>query len=221
MSTDDPTRRSDVRAGVPTGAVPSHAAPVEHDLPPGRPSLARRHRPDFTTAGVFGSGFRTLIDLALVPVDGHIVLEFADARTLRFVPTSTGWLCTAGPLHTLTVDDRTWRLGLDAARGAATARFDELGRLTAWISRAASIRLRRDAAGRAISIDDGGHRLHLDWADGSIAQAATDRGQTVTYRYEIDRDGLRRLVRVHRPDGVVSYTWVGGRARRRHLAAVG
>ena len=206
---------------MPAGAVPSRAAPVEHDLPPGRPSLARRHRPDLAMPGVFGSGFRSLIDLALVPVDGHVVLEFADARRLRFVPTSSGWLCTAGPLHTLTVADRTWHLTLDADHGAATAGFDELGRLTAWTSDAGSVRLHRDERGRAISIDDGGHRLHLAWADDVITQASTDRGHTVTYRYEVDRDGLRRLVRVHRPDGVVSYTWAGGSARRRHLAAVG
>ena len=221
MSADDPTRRPGVRAGAPTGADPPDPAPVEHDLPAGHPSMARRHRRDLTTAGVFGSGFRSLIDLALVPVDGHVIVEFPEGPTLRFVPTSTGWLCTAGPLHTLTVADRTWHLALDAARNAATARFDELGRLAAWTSDANQVRLRRDERGRAISIDDDGHRIDIDWADDVIARATTDRGQTVTYRYEIDRDGLRRLVRVHRPDGIVSYTWTDGSARRRHLRAVG
>lgn len=221
MSTDDPTRRSDVRAGVPTGAVPPSAAPVEHDLPVGRPSLARRYRPDLTTAGVFGCGFRALIDLALAPVDGHVVVDFPDARTLRFVPTSHGWLCTAGPLHTLTVVDRTWQLDIRASRGTATARFDELGRLTAWSSSAGAIRLRRDRRGRTISIDDAGHRLHLGWADDVIAQASTEHGLTVTYRYDVDRAGVRRLTQVRRPDGVVLYAWSDGNAHRRHLAAVG
>lgn len=221
MSTDDPTRRSDVRAGVPTGAVPSRTAPVEHDLPAGGPSLARRHRPDVSTPGVFGSGFRSLLDLALAPVDGHVVVEFPDARTLRFVPTSRGWLCTAGPLHELTVAERTWHLTLDIGHHAADARFDEAGRLTAWTSSVGSVRLRRDRRGRTISIDDGSHRVHLDWADDVITQASTDRGLTVTYRYASDESGHPRLIRVHRPDGVVSYTWSGCHARRRHLAAVG
>jgi hypothetical protein len=221
MSTDDPTRRTDVRAGVPTGAVPPIAAPVEHDLPAGRPSLARRYRPERPTPGVFGSGFRALIDLALQPVDGHVVVEFPDARCLRFVPTSQGWLCTAGPLHALTVVHRHWQLALDVGRHGATAQFDELGRLSAWTSSAGSIRVRRDRRGRAIAIDDHGHRLHLDWADDVVAQASTERGHTVAYEYGVDRTGAQRLTRVHRHDGVVSYTWNDGRACRRHLASVG
>lgn len=219
MFADVPTRRSDVRDGVPTGAVPHSAAPVEHDLPAGRPSLARRHRPDVSTPGVFGAGFRTLIDLALVAVDGHVVVEFADARTLRFVPTSRGWLCTAGPHHALSVVDRTWHLALDVDDGRATARFDGLGRLTAWTSEVGSIELRRDAHGRVVTLDDGGRRLHLDWADDVISRAATEHGHVATYRYELDTAGTRRLARVHRPDGVVSYSWSGNSVRRRHLAA--
>ncbi|MEZ5294831.1 MAG: hypothetical protein R2697_00735 [Ilumatobacteraceae bacterium] len=179
-----------MRAGVPTGAVPPSAAPVEHDLPAGRPSLARRHRPDVSTPGVFGVGFRTLIDLALVAVDGHVVVEFADARTLRFVPTSRGWLCTAGPHHALSVVDRTWHLALDVDDGRATARFDELGRLTAWTSEVGSIELRRDAHGRVVTLDDGGRRLHLDWTDDVISRAATEHGHVVTYRYRA-RHGRR------------------------------
>ena len=206
---------------MPIGAVPSHAAPIEHDLPSGRPSLARRHRPDASEPGVFGAGFRSLIDLALVPVDGHVVVEFADARTLRFVPTSRGWLCTAGPHHTLSVIDRTWYLVLDVTHDRATARFDGLGRLASWTSEAGSIGLRRDTRGRVVTLDDGGHGIHLDWTDDVIGRATSDRGHIVTYRYELDSEGIRRLARVDRPDGVVSYSWSGNSVRRRHLAATG
>ena len=204
---------------MPTGAVSSRTAPVEHDLRADRPALARSYRPDLTTPGVFGCGFRTLIDLALKAVDGHVVVDFPDGRRLRFVPTSRGWLCTAGPRQSLTVDGRAWHLLIETRLGAATAQFDRLGRLAAWTSPAGSIGVRRDERGCAISIVDGGDRLGLGWTDGVITRATTGRGQTVSYRYDVDRAGERRLTRVHRPDGVVSYTWTGGTARRAYRAA--
>lgn len=219
-TTEVPTRRSDVRVGVPTGAVPPNAAPVEHDLPGEHPVLARRYRAGDVRTGAFGRGFRTLLDLALVPVDGHVVVEFPDRRSLRFVPTSTGWLCTAGPHHELTVAEHTWRLAIDTGGRAGVAEFDERGHLTAWSSPAASVLLRRDRRGRAIAIDDGRHRLELAWDGGHVVQVTTGRGQTATYAYGTGGAALHRLVRVRRPDGVVSYSWHDGCATRRHLAAV-
>lgn len=221
MSPDAFAPGADVRAGVPAGAVPPNAAPAEHDLPVGGPALARIYRPDHLRGGAFGPGFRTLLDLSLVAVDGHVVVELPDRHRLRFVPTSHGWMCTAGPHHSLAVDDRTWRLTIDAGRRAATAEFETHGLLTSWTSDAAAVRLARDQRGRAIAVDDGRHRLHLAWVDDRIVQATTDRGHTATYEYGTAGASAGRLVRVRRPDGVVTYVWRDGTASRRHLAAVG
>ena len=215
MSTDVPTRRSDVRVGVPTGAAPPAAAPVEHDLA-GLP-LGRAHRPG--PSGAFGPGFWSSVDMALVPAEGTVVAHLADRR-LRFVPTSHGWVCSAGPHHRLTVADRTWRLEVGTGRRTACATFDGHGLLSTWSSDSGSLRLRRDARRRVIAIDHDAGRLQLDWADDRVVQVAASDGRVATYTYGSHGASTGRLVSVRRPDGVVSYRWAGEHATRRHLAAL-
>jgi YD repeat-containing protein len=197
-------------AEVPMEAAVS-AGFAEHDL---GSSFVRLHRPDERRRGAFGPSFRTVVDAAVTADDGCAVVSLPTGR-LRFVPTSTGWLCTAGPLHRLDVDTDGWRLH---TTGRATLTFDRVGRLRSWRSPTRRLDAVADSSGRVIRLHDrlARRRLHLDWTGDAVAQISDDSGTTATYTYGVADDELGRLVRVRRPDGVVTYRWSGDVAHRHH-----
>ena len=201
------------RVPEPSAAAGGPGGFVEHDLGGGS-SFVRLHRPDEGRHGAFGPGFRTVVDVELVADDGCAVVSLPAGR-LRFLPTSTGWLCTAGPLHRLDADTDGWRVH---TTGGAMLAFDRRGRLRSWRSPTRHLDTVTDSSGRVIRLHDrlARRRLHLDWTGDAVAQISDDSGTTATYTYDVLDAALGRLVRVRRPDGVVTYRWCGGVAHRTH-----
>jgi len=150
---------------------------VEHDLPSSGPVLARTHRPDRHLPGVFGPGFWTVLDVGLRASDGVVSVGLPSGDELRFVPTSTGWLCTAGPHHHLVSLDDQWRLTCVRQLDIV---FDRDGRWCRWQTGDARFDIARDSVGHPVTLTDASRRrFHLDWVDDRIAQVATDAGATV------------------------------------------
>ena len=177
---------------------------VEHDLP-GAP-LRRTYRAGAAEPGAFGVGFRSAVDLQLRAVDGHVCVSAATGDDLRFVPTSTGWLCTAGPIHRLTASGVGWSLVVDRH---SQIEFDLAGRPRAWRTASGLLDTVVDGRGRIVVLRDRtAHRdLHLDWDGAHVVQVATSDGATASYTYGVDGADSVRLLRVVRPDGVVTYRW--------------
>jgi hypothetical protein len=179
---------------VPAGALASAA--VEHDLP--GVSLHRTFRAVRAAPGAFGIGFRSVLDLALRAVDGHACVSAVDGDDLRFVPTSTGWLCTAGPTHRLVVSAEGWSLVLDRR---TRVDFDRLGALRTWQTADGLLDTVVDRRGRIVVLrDHRAHRdVHLDWDGGRVVQIATLDGATASFTYGVDGPDADRLLRVVRP----------------------
>lgn len=168
--------------------------------------------------GAFGVGFRSVLDLTLRAVDGHVCVAAPGGDDLRFVPTSTGWLCTAGPLHCLTASEHGWSLVLDRR---SRIEFDRSGRLRAWRSGTGVLDTVTDRRGRIVVLRDRTARrdVHLDWDGTRVVQIATSDGATASYTYTLEGVGAGRLLRVVRPDGVVTYEWGTDAVRRDHRAS--
>ena len=209
-----PTRPDPVAASI---GRPGMLPPtVEHDLPGS--ALRRTFRAGRTDPGGFGVGFRSIVDLALRAVDGHVCVSAADGDDLRFVPTSTGWLCTAGPLHDLAASTVGWSLVLDRR---TCVEFDLSGAPRAWRSSNSHVDTVVDRRGRIVALRDRTtrRRVHLDWDGARVVQVATDDGATASYTYGLEGTDAGRLLRVVRPDGVITYRWGNGGVRRHHRAS--
>jgi YD repeat-containing protein len=185
-------------------------ASTEHDLP-GTP-LRRTFRTGRAELGAFGVGFRSVVDLGLRAIDGHVRVLASDGDDLRFLPTSTGWLCTAGPLHRLSATTSGWSLVLDRH---THVEFDPTGTLRAWRTATGLLDTVVDRRGRIIVLRDRARhrRVHLDWDGARVVQVATCDGATASYTYGVVGDDADRLLRVVRPDGIVTYRWDGGAPR--------
>jgi hypothetical protein len=57
--------------------------------------------------------------------------------------------------------------------------------------------------------------VHLDWDGGRVVQIATLDRATASFTYGVDGPDADRLLRVVRPDGMITYRWDDDTGRRR------
>ncbi|PWR06186.1 hypothetical protein DKT68_23235 [Micromonospora acroterricola] len=159
---------------------------------------------DPRTSGVFGAGWSSRYDMALVPDNdgtGNVVVRYPDGQEVRFGKNPDGtYAAPPGRVAKLTVDSTSWKL-LD--RSGKTYTFSLLNKLTKITDNSSHhVNLSYDSTGKLAraqvansQFNTAGRSLRFTWTGNHITTVSTDPvgGAALSWTYTYNGDLLTKV----------------------------